>query len=74
MPRRPNFNFERQQRDRAKAAKREAKREARAARKAAAANAPGHTARRNAPAPSTSGPATTIPIPTTSSEQGPAAG
>ena len=34
MPRRPNFNFERQQRDRAKAAKREAKREARAARKA----------------------------------------
>jgi hypothetical protein len=34
MPRRPNFNFERQQRDRNKAAKREAKREARAARKA----------------------------------------
>lgn len=34
MPRRPNFNFERQQRDRDKAAKREAKRAARAARKA----------------------------------------
>ena len=34
MPRRPNFNFERSQRDRAKAAKRDAKREARAARKA----------------------------------------
>lgn len=34
MARRPNFNFERQQRERAKAAKREAKREARAARKA----------------------------------------
>jgi len=33
MPRRPNFNYERQQRDRAKAAKRDAKREARAARK-----------------------------------------
>ena len=34
MPRRPNYNFERTQRDRAKAAKREAKRAARAARKA----------------------------------------
>ncbi|MDA1147116.1 MAG: hypothetical protein O3A76_10860 [Chloroflexi bacterium] len=33
MPRRPNFNYERQQRDRAKVAKREAKREARTARK-----------------------------------------
>ncbi len=34
MPRRPNYSFERNQRDRAKAAKREAKRAARAARKA----------------------------------------
>ena len=34
MPRRPNYSFERNQRSRAKAAKREAKREARAARKA----------------------------------------
>ena len=33
MPRRPNYNFERSQRDRAKAAKRDAKREARNARK-----------------------------------------
>ena len=33
MARRPNYNFERSQRDRAKVAKREAKREARAARK-----------------------------------------
>jgi hypothetical protein len=34
MPRRPNYNFERNQRDRDKQAKREAKRAARAARKA----------------------------------------